>query len=93
MNSKVDKIVPQDDNSSLAGGVVVNGQTLPADFVVMGVGVAPATEFLKGSEIELEKNGAIQVDEYLRVLKLPEDSKAVFAIGIVFVLFSREPRH
>ncbi|KAK1234915.1 Apoptosis-inducing factor 1 [Marasmius sp. AFHP31] len=83
MKSKVDKIIPQENNASLAGGVIVNGQTLPADFVVMGVGVAPATEFLKESGIELEKNGAIQVDEYLRVTKLAEDSKGVFAIGDV----------
>ncbi|KAL0060827.1 Apoptosis-inducing factor 1 [Marasmius tenuissimus] len=89
MKSKVDKITPQEDNPSLAGGVVVNGQTLPADFVVMGVGVAPATEFLKESGIELEKNGAIQVDEYLRVTKLSEDSKGVFAIGMVLFPPSR----
>ncbi|KAL0572324.1 Apoptosis-inducing factor 1 [Marasmius crinis-equi] len=83
MKNQVEKIVAQEDNASLAGGVVVNGQTLPADFVIMGVGVAPATEFLKGSGLELEKNGAIQVDEYLRVLKLPDEGKGVYAIGDV----------
>ncbi|KAG7089793.1 hypothetical protein E1B28_011444 [Marasmius oreades] len=83
MKTKIDKIVPQEDNPSLAGGVVVNGETIPADFVIMGTGVAPATEFLKGSGIELEKDGAIQVDEYLRVVKLPQEIKGVFAIGDV----------
>ncbi|ESK86596.1 rhodocoxin reductase [Moniliophthora roreri MCA 2997] len=85
MQTKVEKIVSQEGNASLASGVVVNGQTLPADFVVMGVGVAPATEFLKGSGIELEKDGGIQVDEYLRVVKLPQDIKGVFAIGDVAI--------
>ena len=81
MSSKVEKIVPQEDNPNLAGGVVVNGTTIPCDFVVMGVGVAPATAFLKKSGIELEKDGGIKVDEYLRV-KSGKDTKNVFAIGI-----------
>jgi NADPH-dependent 2,4-dienoyl-CoA reductase/sulfur reductase-like enzyme len=59
--------------------VVVNGTTLPADFVIMGVGVAPATQYLKGSGVELEKDGGIRVDKYLRVKT--EDTKNVFAIG------------
>lgn len=80
MQSKVDKIVPQDDNANLAGGVVVNGNTIPADFVVMGVGVAPATEFLKGSGIELEKDGGVKVDKYLRV-QSGTDKENVYAIG------------
>ncbi|KIK62519.1 hypothetical protein GYMLUDRAFT_41980 [Collybiopsis luxurians FD-317 M1] len=83
MQTKVEKIVPREDNASLAGGVVVNGETLPADFVIMGVGVAPATEFLKDSGIELEKDGSIQVDEFLRVTKLPAGVEGVFAIGDV----------
>ena len=83
MASKVEKIVPQDGNTALAGGVVVNGTTIPADFVIMGVGVAPATEFLKGSGIEIEKDGGVKVDEYLRVQSGP-DRKDVYAIGTHF---------
>lgn len=82
MSSKVEKIIPQEDNPNLAGGVVVNGTTIPCDFVVMGVGVAPTTAFLKGSGIELEKDGGIKVDEYLRV-KSGKDTKNVFAIGML----------
>jgi NADPH-dependent 2,4-dienoyl-CoA reductase/sulfur reductase-like enzyme len=37
MGSKVDKIIPRKDNAALAGAVVVNGTTLLADFVIMGV--------------------------------------------------------
>jgi NADPH-dependent 2,4-dienoyl-CoA reductase/sulfur reductase-like enzyme len=80
MKSKVEKIVPQEDNPDLAAGVVVNGTTIPCDFVIMGVGVAPATGFLNGSGIELEKDGSIKVDKYLRV-KTGKDTKNVFAIG------------
>jgi len=78
MKSSVEKIVSSSDpESKLATGVVVNGETLPADFVVMGVGVAPATGFLKDSGIKLEKDGGIKVDEYFRVSGLD----GVFAIG------------
>ncbi|KAG6850699.1 hypothetical protein H0H93_009857 [Arthromyces matolae] len=80
MNSKVEKIVPQESNPNLAGGVIVNGVTLPADFIVMGVGVAPATEYVKGSGIELENDGGIKVDKYLRVQSGP-DQENVYAVG------------
>ncbi|KAF5342112.1 hypothetical protein D9611_001598 [Ephemerocybe angulata] len=80
MQSKIDKIVAA-ENSTLANGVVVTGETLPADFVIMGVGVAPATEFLKGSGLEIEKDGGIKVNEYLRVKSGP-DTQNVYAIGL-----------
>jgi NADPH-dependent 2,4-dienoyl-CoA reductase/sulfur reductase-like enzyme/nitrite reductase/ring-hydroxylating ferredoxin subunit len=78
MKSSVEKIVASvDSESKLATGVVVNGQTIPADLVVMGVGVAPATSFLKDSGIQLEKDGGIKVDEYLKV----PGFEGVYAIG------------
>ncbi|KAI0661598.1 hypothetical protein C8Q70DRAFT_1051925 [Cubamyces menziesii] len=85
MQSKVDKIIPSESDPSQAGAVVVTsstGQTttLPADVVVMGVGVAPATEYLKGSkgfEQVVDKGGAVHVDEYLRVKGIDN----VYAIG------------
>jgi NAD(P)H-nitrite reductase large subunit len=78
MKSSVEKIIGSSDSESkLATGVVVNGQTLPADFIIMGVGVAPATSFLKASGIQLEKDGGIKVDEYLKVPGLD----GVYAIG------------
>lgn len=80
MLSKVEKIVASETNPKIAASVVVNGITLPADFVIMGVGVAPATQYLKGSGVELERDGGIRVDKYLRV-KSGKDTKNVFAIG------------
>lgn len=80
MQTKVEKIVPKEDNPKLAGGVVVNGTTIPADFVIMGVGVRPATDFLKGSGIEIEKDGSVRVDEYLRV-RTGADTENIYAIG------------
>ncbi|KII89745.1 hypothetical protein PLICRDRAFT_107672 [Plicaturopsis crispa FD-325 SS-3] len=68
---------------SVASAVVVKGQdgtetTLPADFVILGVGVSPATEFLSTSPgFSLEKDGGVKVDEYFRVPGLDK----VYAIG------------
>ncbi|KAG2017822.1 glutathione-disulfide reductase, variant 2 [Coprinopsis cinerea AmutBmut pab1-1] len=84
MKSKVDKIVASDSNPNAASGVIVNGQTIPADFVIMGVGVAPATEFLKGSGINVEKDGGVKVDQYLRVKSGP-DQQNVYAIGDIAI--------
>ena len=80
MKSKVAKILPSESDSSLAGAVVLGdgGPTLPADFVIMGVGVAPATGFLKESGFTLERDGGVRVDEFLRVLGL---DGSVYAIG------------
>jgi pyruvate/2-oxoglutarate dehydrogenase complex dihydrolipoamide dehydrogenase (E3) component len=80
MKTKVEKIVAKEDDPKLASGVVVNGETLPADFVVMGVGVRPATDFLKGSGVVIEKDGGVKVDEYLRVRTGP-DTENIYAIG------------
>lgn len=85
MRSKVDKIVPSSSDPNKASAVVVveeSGErvTLEADAVIMGVGVAPATEYLKqskGFEQVVDKTGAVTVDELLRV----KGVENVFAIG------------
>ena len=86
MNAQVSKIIPSSSDPSKAEAVVIKSSsgehTLPADAVIMGVGVAPATEFLKsgqstGFENALDKSGAVLVDEYLRVKGL----EGVYAIG------------
>ena len=82
MLSKVSKLVPSSSDESVVANVVVSGPsgeetTLEADLVVMGVGVAPATGFLRDSGFELERDGGVRVDEYLRVL----GKENVYAIG------------
>ena len=86
MNAQVSKIIPSSSDPSQAEAVVIKSSsgehTLPADAVIMGVGVGPATEFLKsgqstGFENALDKSGAVLVDEYLRVKGL----EGVYAIG------------
>ena len=45
--------------------VLDNGQRLPVDFVLLGLGVKPNTDFLKG--ISSEKDGGLKTDEYLKL--------------------------
>lgn len=42
-----------------------SGERLEADFVVVGVGVTPATDFLEG--VDLHKDGGVVADEFLRI--------------------------
>jgi NADPH-dependent 2,4-dienoyl-CoA reductase/sulfur reductase-like enzyme/nitrite reductase/ring-hydroxylating ferredoxin subunit len=44
--------------------VLESGEKLPADFVILGVGVQPATKFLKG--IDLNPDGSVSVDRHLQ---------------------------
>jgi NADPH-dependent 2,4-dienoyl-CoA reductase/sulfur reductase-like enzyme/nitrite reductase/ring-hydroxylating ferredoxin subunit len=46
--------------------VLVGGQRLTADLVVAGVGVRPATEFLR--DLETNTDGSVTVDEHLRAV-------------------------
>lgn len=81
LGAKIDKFIPAEGDSGAVGGVVVDGKTIPADVVVLGVGVAPATEFLKKSGLQLEKDGGVLVDEYLKV----KGRENVYAIGDIAV--------
>ncbi|CAA9966973.1 Rubredoxin-NAD reductase [Pyrenophora teres f. maculata] len=79
MSASVDKATPSKDDSSKVGAVhLKDGTVLEADIVIEGVGVAPATEYLKGnSSVTLEKDGSLKTDEWFAVKGL----KDVYAIG------------
>ena len=63
----------------LSGVELANGEKIDCDFVVMGVGVRPATDLLHG--IELQPDGSVMVDDFLRV------TEDVYAAGDI-VTFS-----
>lgn len=67
----------QSDSETLTKVELSTGETLAADLVIMGVGVRPATDYLKTSGWELEKDGSVKVDELLRVTGHTD----VYAIG------------
>ena len=62
LNSQAAKF---EGNEKVNSVVLSSGEKIECDFVVVGIGVKPATDFIKG--INLEKDGSIKVDEYLQV--------------------------
>ncbi len=53
-------------NGKVEEVILKNGTSLTADLVVVGVGVEPATDYLKGVEIN-EKDHSVPTNEYLQV--------------------------
>ncbi|OJJ08679.1 hypothetical protein ASPVEDRAFT_89892 [Aspergillus versicolor CBS 583.65] len=80
LSAGVAKATPSNEESRKVGAVhLQDGTVLPADVVVLGVGVRPATDFLQGNPaVTLEKDGSIKTDEHFAVPGLNND---VFAIG------------
>lgn len=63
----------QGDASRLRTAVLSNGERLPVDVALVGVGVTPATHFIDG--IELEDDGSLKVDAGMLA------AKSVWAAG------------
>ena len=77
-STSVKAIRAQSSSPNLASEVeLATGEVLQADVVIMGVGVRPSTDYLRSSGWELEKDGGVKVDEYLRVIGKDD----VFAAG------------
>lgn len=79
MSASVDSAKPSSSDSKAVGSVELkDGTSLPADLVILGVGVSPSTIFLKSNpHISLEKDGSLRTDESFRLLSQPD----VYAIG------------
>ncbi|XP_048374554.1 apoptosis-inducing factor 3-like [Sphaerodactylus townsendi] len=63
-----------------------DGHMLLADVVVIGIGVTPNTRFLQGSAIELDKDGSVLVDLFMRT-KVPDVFAAGDAVSFPVALF------
>uniref|UniRef100_A0A8C5MLJ7 Rieske domain-containing protein n=1 Tax=Leptobrachium leishanense TaxID=445787 RepID=A0A8C5MLJ7_9ANUR len=66
------------DGTQVQEVILRNGIQIPADLVVAGIGVLPVSNFLKGSRVVVDHQGAIFVDEFMRT-SVPD----VFAAGDV----------
>ncbi|KAL8970672.1 MAG: hypothetical protein Q9183_001406 [Haloplaca sp. 2 TL-2023] len=79
MEASVDSAKPSQGDSSKVGSVSLkDGTSLPADFVILGIGVAPATEYLRDNPaIQLEQDGSIKTNESFEVV----GQSGVYAIG------------
>lgn len=54
-----------------------DGTTLPAQVIVVGVGVVPSTQWLRGSAVELDPSGGVVVNEHLESMT----AAGVYALG------------
>lgn len=78
LNASVDSAVASGMFSNKVGSIKLkDGTSIPADVVIMAVGIGPATEFLKESGFNLEKDGSLKVDKHMRVKGVPD----VYATG------------
>lgn len=69
LGARVDRLEP--------GAVhLTDGTRLPADAIVVGIGVRPDTAWLAGSGIRLDERGAVVVDDRLRT-----SAPGVYAVG------------
>ncbi|MBQ3641094.1 FAD-dependent oxidoreductase, partial [bacterium] len=64
------------DEGEVTGAITASGRKIDTDFVVLGTGVRPNTDFLEGSGIELGINKSIKVNSILRT-----SSFGVYAVG------------
>jgi NADPH-dependent 2,4-dienoyl-CoA reductase/sulfur reductase-like enzyme/nitrite reductase/ring-hydroxylating ferredoxin subunit len=75
LDNAVEKYEGQDGR--VTGVTIKNGETLPADFVVLGVGVTPTTDFLSDSGITVhDSDHSVMVNEQLQTSNI-----AVYAAG------------
>ena len=54
-----------DEDDNLSEVVLNTGQTLRADLLLVGVGVLPCTDFIRGSNIRLNSKGYVPVNEVI----------------------------
>jgi len=66
----------RDDDASVGGAVLTNGEEAPCDVVIVAIGVIPRTELVAGTEIKV--NRGILVDRFMRT-NVPD----VYACGDV----------
>lgn len=59
------KVVRFEGDGQLEAAVLDDGERLPADLAIIGVGIEPVTDFLAG--VEREKDGGLKVDASMRV--------------------------
>lgn len=63
MNNNIKSFIASSDGTSVGQVELTNGETLPCDIAILGVGVIPNTEWLKSSSVTLSSEGTVPVNE------------------------------
>ena len=81
LSGEAEKATPSSSDPKNVGAVhLQDGAVLPADLVILGVGVAPATEYIKDNPaITLEKDGSLKTNEFFSLAD--QGQPDVYAIG------------
>ncbi|XP_056329563.1 apoptosis inducing factor mitochondria associated 4 [Danio aesculapii] len=66
------------ENGKVKEVVLKNGEVLPADIIIVGIGVIPNSDFLKKTLVEIDSRKAVVVDKFMKT-NIPD----VFAAGDV----------
>lgn len=64
-----------------------NDETIPADVVVMGVGVVPDTQFLSTSSVRLDERGFVPVNEVAIYMMIAFDDICINKLKDVTISF------
>lgn len=72
-STKVSKIL---GDKAVSAVELASGETIPSDLVILGLGVRPNGALAKEAGLDVNKKGAIIVDEYMRT-----SDPSIFAVG------------
>ncbi|XP_011684461.1 PREDICTED: apoptosis-inducing factor 3-like isoform X2 [Wasmannia auropunctata] len=65
--NNIKQFIPKEGEESVVAKVeLTDGQILPADIAIVGIGSTFYTDWLKGSSVQMRDNGTILVDKHLR---------------------------
>lgn len=78
------KLVSLEGKDGKVSAVVTDKNKLPSDVVVLSIGVRPNTKFLDGTGLELAKNGAVIVNEYMET-----NIEDIYAVGDCAMVYNR----
>jgi NADPH-dependent 2,4-dienoyl-CoA reductase/sulfur reductase-like enzyme len=70
------RVVSIDGDTDVSGVTLENGESLPADLVLVSIGAKPSVELAEKAGLRIAENGSIWVDEYMRT-----SVDDVFAVG------------
>lgn len=74
MNNNIKSFIAGEDGASVGKVELTNGETLPCDIAILGVGVISNTEWLKSSSVLVTPEGTIPVNEVQSVKYQGNDS-------------------